>query len=223
MKENVVKVITLIVLIVLVIITFNLTNKKENETENPVPVNSSTIEKKENENTPSTGKETKVEEKEEEKKEDEKTTVEPEKEETNLIKQYKVYNKYIVTSDNTQYKDVDYKYFIIGSYSQFKQYIDSYSNILNTTNEYDSYNKNSEDKINSEINEDFFKDNRLIIIVDMNKKNQINGNINEVAIDEEGQLNVKIKKETTGNTANSIIYMLPVQKSVKSVKVSHVN
>ena len=120
MKGNLIKIVTLVILIVLVVITFNLTNEnqenklnEENKGNQVSSVNSSKNDKEDNETIINDKKE-----------EDIKSEVI--EEEKNIIKQYKLYNNCVVTSETTQYKEVDYKYFIIRSYSEFEKYINEY-------------------------------------------------------------------------------------------------
>lgn len=220
MKGNLIKVITLVVLIILVIITFDLTNKNQetglinDNNTNKSSSNTSLSDDKKEDN------ETIIDDKED--KEDNNEIVE---EESNIIKQYKLFNKYIVTSENTEYKEVDYKYFIIRSYSEFEKYINEYLIEYNTqdSEKYETYNAEIKEKILKEFDKDFFTQNSVILLSDVNSRKQINGNISEIAKGDEGLVDLKIKKEDNENLTNSITYIIPIEKGIKQVKAKHIN
>lgn len=219
MKGNLIKIVTLVILIVLVVITFNLTNEnqenklnEENKGNQVSSVNSSKNDKEDNETIINDKKE-----------EDIKSEVI--EEEKNIIKQYKLYNNCVVTSENTQYKEVDYKYFIIRSYSEFEKYINEYLVDFNDadTQKYKDYNKDIIDNMLKDFDKDFFNENTVILLTDVNSIKQINGNISEISKDEAGIVDLKIKKEENDNLSNSITYVIPIEKGVKQVKAKHVN
>ena len=219
MKGNLIKIVTLVILIVLVVITFNLTNEnqenklnEENKGNQVSSVNSSKNDKEDNETIINDKKE-----------EDIKSEVIEEGQ--NIIKQYKLYNNCVVTSENTQYKEVDYKYFIIRSYSEFEKYINEYLVDFNDadTQKYKDYNKNIIDNMLKDFDKDFFNENTVILLTDVNSIKQINGNISEISKDEAGIVDLKIKKEENDNLSNSITYVIPIEKGVKQVKAKHVN
>lgn len=219
MKGNLIKIVTLVILIVLVVITFNLTNEnqenklnEENKGNQVSSVNSSKNDKEDNETIINDKKE-----------EDIKSEVI--EEEKNIIKQYKLYNNCVVTSENTQYKEVDYKYFIIRSYSEFEKYINEYIVDFNDadTQKYKDYNKDIIDNMLKDFDKDFFNENTVILLTDVNSIKQINGNISEISKDEAGIVDLKIKKEENDNLSNSITYVIPIEKGVKQVKAKHVN
>lgn len=219
MKGNLIKIVTLVILIVLVVITFNLTNEneenklnEENKGNQVSSVNSSKNDKEDNETIINDKKE-----------EDIKSEVI--EEEKNIIKQYKLYNNCVVTSENTQYKEVDYKYFIIRSYSEFEKYLNEYLVDFNDadTQKYKDYNKDIIDNMLKDFDKDFFNENTVILLTDVNSIKQINGNISEISKDEAGIVDLKIKKEENDNLSNSITYVIPIEKGVKQVKAKHVN
>ena len=223
MKGNLIKVITLVVLIILVIITFDLTNKNQetgliNKNEGNKTSSNISIKDEEKENN-----ETIIDNKEnDDKKEENNEIIE---EESSIIKQYKLFNRYIVTSENTEYKEVDYKYFIIRSYSEFEKYINEYLIEYNTqdSEKYETYNEEIKEKMLKEFDKDFFNQNSVILLSDVNSRKQINGNISEIAKGDEGVVDLKIKKEDNENLTNSITYIIPIEKGIKQVKAKHIN
>ncbi len=219
MKGNLVKIATLIILIVLVVVTFNLTKQNEEKKEG-LQASSITSSKEENKNDKKEDNEIEIDKDDDKNEEDNDVVVE---EEDNIIRQFKLYNSYVITSENTQYKDVDYKYFIIRSYSEFEKYLNEYMIDYSDEDKYISYNKTEKEDILKNIDKDFFNENSVIILSDVNSKKQINGNISEISIDEDKIVDLKIKKETNDNLSNAITYIIPVEKGVKQVKAKHIN
>ena len=74
-----------------------------------------------------------------------------------------------------------------------------------------------------DFDKDFFNENTVILLTDVNSIKQINGNISEISKDEAGIVDLKIKKEENDNLSNSITYVIPIEKGIKQVKAKHVN
>lgn len=141
------------------------------------------------------------------------------------VDNYVLYDTYVIASEQTQYSQSGYKYFIVRSYTEYEKYInqnlkspfeDSY------VSNYKSLNEETLSTIKNNIDKDFFKSNCLIFIVDYGTK-EINASITNIQIsDNTVSLNID-RTIASENSSKYNTYIVPIQSSdIKSVSISYI-
>lgn len=138
---------------------------------------------------------------------------------------YAIYDKYIIASDKTTYAQSGYKYFIVRSYSEYEKYINTnlVSPFDNTyVSNFEDINKNTISDIKNTIDEDFFKSNCIIFVVDYSSK-EIKSTIGNIGVNENTASITIDRTIDNKNVSKYITHLIPINStSIRNVEINYI-
>ena len=138
---------------------------------------------------------------------------------------YAIYDKYIIASNETTYAQSGYKYFIVRSYSEFEKYINTnlvspFDNTYISNFEY--INENTINDIKNTIDEDFFKSNCIIFVVDYSSK-EIKSTIGNISVNENTASITIDRTIDNKNVSRYISHLIPINSTaIRNVSINYI-